>query len=611
LPVQNTTINSSEFTINDSKLVTPQSRTVNFCEFEKLKDDYLNLLEEKKFVDSQLEKLDQITKDNYDLKFQIQTSKEKINELNEKLKGVNIEKKSLNDRCTKTSKENSEMLIELNKLREILNHQEKEKKCVKAKLGGVNNKLKLQEKEISSLKKKHQNLHFENKNLKEKIEDELFAKNNIEKKYIEKLSYFERYIDELQNSNAKLTKENILIFLKNINENEEISRLMDFKYIPEKNLVEIYYESQKVTEITSKNMNSGIKSIKNSQRSFFLDLSKIKLMNNDTQYLPRKRNSHRDKLISQRNVNPSFKASFGVPMRDITNISDLDAHSRSPAKQSLSSRIPQINSMTETKEKYQPIYSKIFSISSHKSSNSNSGRSKFKYDNKFGQNVSSTEFVIDTKGSTYREDLDVTTKLTNLCDRIPTSHENDCFTNRENENPNPRRKIEFNKFKYIFSSQPMKNKAICLDELLSNEPSPQVTQNNEIYKKIIEEEPTPVNQFENEDDEEQEEQVEIETDKGNVYASYRIQNVAKLEVTSGGMLNQKFNNLEVSKTNDSIIANEQDGKGQAYIKSNAEKNYSINISNNNILDFSFDENNKRNDTKMESTVCDAYIVNKE
>jgi len=222
--------------------------------------------------------------------------------------------------------------------------------------------------------------------------------------------------------------------------------------------------------------------------------------------------------------------------------------------------------------------------------------------------VSSTEFAIDTKGSTYREDLDVTTKLTNLCDRIPTSHENDCFTNRENENPNPRRKIEFNKFKYIFSSQPMKNKAICLDELLSNEPSPQVTQNNDIYKKIIEEEPTPVNQFENEDDEEDE---EIETEKNNVYDSYRIQNVAKLEVTSGAVLNQKFNNLEVSKTNDSIIANDQEGKGQAYIKSNAEKNYSINISNNNILDFSFDENNKRNDTKMESTVCEGYMVNKE
>jgi hypothetical protein len=39
------------------------------------------------------------------------------------------------------------MLVEMNKLREALNHQEKEKNNIKAKLSSVNNKLKLQEKE--------------------------------------------------------------------------------------------------------------------------------------------------------------------------------------------------------------------------------------------------------------------------------------------------------------------------------------------------------------------------------------------------------------------------------------------------------------------------------
>ena len=586
IPLYNTN-NSSEFQIAESKPIVLE-KTINYNDFENLREDYFNELEEKKFYKAQLEKFDNLLKENEELKFANNNYLYKINDFNEKQTIFNEERKSFNDRCNKTSRENYEMLGELNKLREQMNSLEKEKLTLKSKLNSLNNKIKLQEKELNSMKKKNQTLNHENKNLKEKLEDELFAKNNIEKKYIDKLSHFESYIVELKNSNFNLTKENIIMSLKKLSENEEFSKLIDFKYTEEKNMVELFFENIKVTEITSKKLKDvAIKPQSVSPRNFFLDLSKIKLIHNDTQYFPRKRNSHRQGADVKKNSFLNSRVSLGVPLKDITNINEIVP--RSPPKQCLSLRSPQKKFLTENKENYQPIYSKIFS-SSKKSSNSNSRRSKF---NPFSlienKNSVTNEYAVIPKALSFRksEISEDPVESNNLYE-----HNND--NDKENIlNSNTKDNIDLSKFRYIFSSQPIRKKAICLDEILSKEQSPQIATNVKFSKNQINEEIS-VNQFENEE----KHQV--------VICNYLIQNVEKIELINLSI--QKYSNLGISKMNDTYLCSEND-PNKTIIKA-SDRNYSINISNN-LLDFSFDDNRKREDTKLETTIFEGLIVNKE
>ena len=112
--------------------------------------------------------------------------------------------------------------------------------------------------------------------------------------------------------------------LKKLSENEEFSKLIDFKYTEEKNMVELFFENIKVTEITSKKLKDvAIKPQSVSPRNFFLDLSKIKLIHNDTQYFPRKRNSHRQGADVKKNSFLNSRVSLGVPLKDITNINEI------------------------------------------------------------------------------------------------------------------------------------------------------------------------------------------------------------------------------------------------------------------------------------------------
>jgi hypothetical protein len=244
-------------------------------EFEKLKEDYFNLYEEKKFVEMQL----------------IENSKFKVlyNEIKESLNSLQLqydnilatsqknseEKNSLQDRLNKFSKDHFELVQNLSKLKETLNHSEKERNLIKTKFSAVENKNKTLEKEISMIRKKTQSLNSQIKDLREKLKEEMDDKMLLEKKYEDQIEELNNKCENLQIEKQNILKDSLSHIMMNLND----EKLIEFFYNVETNKIQIYYEKSLVTEVENKV--SKVQGCKQTyEYSNFKECDKIQGLNN-------------------------------------------------------------------------------------------------------------------------------------------------------------------------------------------------------------------------------------------------------------------------------------------------------------------------------------------
>lgn len=221
---------------------------VDIIEFEKLKEDYFSLYEEKKALEIQLldsfpyeDKYKQLVKKYNELQILYETA-------NSKTALYYEEKLSLQDRLNKLSKENFELVTNINSLKESLNSSEKDKNGAKSKITAAHNKIKMLEKETASLRKKTQSLNFQIKDLKEKLKDRTDEKILIGKKLEDVIEEFENKLVLKENEKQKILKDSLSHLMNLIDED----KCFEFSYNINKDLIEIYFEKSKIIEVENK-----------------------------------------------------------------------------------------------------------------------------------------------------------------------------------------------------------------------------------------------------------------------------------------------------------------------------------------------------------------------
>jgi hypothetical protein len=230
--------------------LTPQ---VDLLEFEKLKEDYFTIYEEKKLLLNQLNDYETIKVKCHTSTSELANLQLQYENLQYKFKHISDEKNIIHERLSKVIKENNDMNQNINSLKESVKTCEIDKNNLKTKISNHNNKVKFCEKEIANLKKKNQNLNFQVKNLTHKLDEEKEMRNQLEKRNEDNLQEFENKLAILENEKQKLMKETFLSALEGVdgednNNNFNEENCFKFHFIPDVNIIEIFLGGEKIAE---------------------------------------------------------------------------------------------------------------------------------------------------------------------------------------------------------------------------------------------------------------------------------------------------------------------------------------------------------------------------
>jgi len=233
---------SSALVDNENKF---NSKKQNQLEFEKLKEDYFAICDEKRSLELLLLDYQPYERKYKELIERFSTLQVNFDSIESKCERIQEENKNLHERVNKLSKDNIESVTLLNTLKESLKISEKERNQTNSKITFSNSKIKLLEKEIINLRKKTQNFNIQIKEFKEKLKDEMDEKILMEKEAADTKQEFENKIATLELEKQKLMKDSMMQLMNGINENNTI----EFHYNNLSNKIEVIYENTKILEV--------------------------------------------------------------------------------------------------------------------------------------------------------------------------------------------------------------------------------------------------------------------------------------------------------------------------------------------------------------------------
>lgn len=219
----------------------------SISDFEKLKEDYFNLYEEKKQMEIQLidhldcpRKLLNVEENLKGVKLEVENAKKRVQKLTD-------ENSTLQERIAKLTKENVSLTEVLKSTRDSLNICERDRINMKNKISLNQNKHKVYEKEIMNSRKKMINLNNQIKNLTMKLKEESDEKILLEKKLEDIVEEFENKIVRIETDKQKAIKDSLSTLMIYINE----ENCMDFIYNKKNNKIEIYFDKEKIAEVNN------------------------------------------------------------------------------------------------------------------------------------------------------------------------------------------------------------------------------------------------------------------------------------------------------------------------------------------------------------------------
>lgn len=247
IKLENVKVNSTNLTyeiMHDKKLKKIQI-------IEKLKDEYNNLVEEKKNLQAKVSDLTDKCQKSKDLNEKNISLYLQLDITNEKIKVLNEENKTLQERNSKITRENFETTNTNNQLKESLKYLEKERILNKNKINSNFNRVKIYEKENNAYKKKLNNLNINLKNLTEKLNHSNQEKILMQKNLDDVKQEYENKITNLLLEQQKIIKDSFLTTLQSL---EEKKIPLEFIYNEEKNSLCIMLEDIIITEFTDLNL---------------------------------------------------------------------------------------------------------------------------------------------------------------------------------------------------------------------------------------------------------------------------------------------------------------------------------------------------------------------
>jgi len=315
---------------NQEQLITKAYKARKMQMLEKLKDEYHNLVEDKKNLENKItefkgkeKEFDEIGKRNENLSLQLEIANEKIQCFME-------EKKAMLERNNKITFENYEISNTNNQLKESLKYLEKERLLNKNKINSNFNKVKLYEKENNASKKNLNKLNINIKNLTEKLNSSLQEKLILEKRMEDLKQEYENKITNLMLEQQKIIKDSFLTTLSNL---EEKKIPLEFFYEEEKNSLTIMLEDIIISEFTNLRIFKKDKSGKVEDFKGIEELSPKKEIKNDPEQLNSSISSNiRVEKID--NVNsPSNRSSImNINNRNIFNNNNMSGSSHKNTK---------------------------------------------------------------------------------------------------------------------------------------------------------------------------------------------------------------------------------------------------------------------------------------
>lgn len=243
----NLTAQNHQFS-NQEQLITKAYKARKMQMLEKLKEEYHNLVEDKKNLENKIaeyvqkeKEFAEITKRNENLSLMLEIA-------NEKTKCLEEQNKAILERNNKITFENYEITNTNNQLKESLKYLEKERLQNKNKINSNFNKVKLYEKENNASKKKLTNLNTNLKNLTDKLNASVQEKEILEKKMEDLKQEYENKITNLMLEQQKIVKDSFLTTLTSL---EEKKIPLEFFYEEEKNSLTIMLEDIVISEFTN------------------------------------------------------------------------------------------------------------------------------------------------------------------------------------------------------------------------------------------------------------------------------------------------------------------------------------------------------------------------
>jgi len=244
--IQNNNLNV--FSTTNDQNISKEYKERKMLMLEKLKEEYHNLVEDKKNMETKIaefkqkeKEFEEISKKNENLNLQLDIA-------NEKIKVIGEENKNFLERNNKITFENYELTNTNNQLKESLKYLEKERTQNKNKINSNFNKVKLYEKENNASKKKLNSLNLNLKNLTDKLEASVQEKNQLEKKMEDIKQEYENKITNLLLEQQKMIKDSFLTTLSSL---EEKKIPLEFFYEEEKNSLTIMLEDIVISEFTN------------------------------------------------------------------------------------------------------------------------------------------------------------------------------------------------------------------------------------------------------------------------------------------------------------------------------------------------------------------------
>ena len=224
----------------------PQEEHIPLSEYEKLRDEYMNVFKEKNILENEL--------NNYvDLKLQYNTllnDTNVIKDLNErltdKITSVELQLKIYQEQIAKHTKDREELITTITSLREQIKSIENEKTEIKIQNAHHLSKFKYMEKEISQLKKKNATFTLNIKSLIQKNANDNEDKKILINNYQTQIADLENQITLLHEEKKKITKDAMTAFIESI---VNKSNIVTFTYIKTKNKIAIKYANELIGEV--------------------------------------------------------------------------------------------------------------------------------------------------------------------------------------------------------------------------------------------------------------------------------------------------------------------------------------------------------------------------
>lgn len=224
----------------------PHEEHIPLSEYEKLRDEYMNVFKEKNILENELS--------NYvDLKLQYNTLLNDTNvlkdlneQLTDKITSIELQLKIYQEQIAKHTKDREELITTITSLREQIKLIENEKTEIKIQNAHHLSKFRYMEKEITQLKKKNATFTLNIKSLIQKNANDNEDKKILMNNYQTQIADLENQITLLHEEKKKITKDAMTAFIESI---VNKSNIVTFTYIKTKNKIAIKYANELIGEV--------------------------------------------------------------------------------------------------------------------------------------------------------------------------------------------------------------------------------------------------------------------------------------------------------------------------------------------------------------------------